>query len=148
MAELETLLARLKSDANKRPLLEGDLREKLSSLLAKREEHYAYFADQLRVDDKSSRTSAQQLQVQLGRHHLSAMGEYDVIVGDVGHALSVTDLRNPIIVTDENVAKFHLDRVMQTLGHDSKSVIILAGEEHKNLETVFVFVEFISRKQT
>ncbi|HKI52614.1 MAG TPA: bifunctional shikimate kinase/3-dehydroquinate synthase, partial [Anaerolineales bacterium] len=135
MAELETLLGRLKTDANKRPLLEGDLREKLSSLLAKREEHYASFADQLRVDDKSAEQVAHQLQVQLGRYHLSAMGEYDVIVGDVGHALSVTDLRNPIIVTDENVAKFHLNGIKQVLPN-AKTVIVPAGEEHKNLETV------------
>jgi 3-dehydroquinate synthase len=111
------------------------LREKLSSLLAKREEHYASFANQLRVDDKSIEQVAQQLQIQLGRHHLSAMGEYDVIVGDVSNLMNFP-MQNPIVVTDENVAKFHLDRITQTLGGDAKSVIIPAGEEHKNLETV------------
>jgi 3-dehydroquinate synthase len=135
MAELDILLSRLKADANKRPLLAGDLREKLSSLLAKREEHYASFANQLRVDDKSIEQVAQQLQIQLGRHHLSAMGEYDVIVGDVSNLMNFP-MQNPIVVTDENVAKFHLDRITQTLGGDAKSVIIPAGEEHKNLETV------------
>jgi 3-dehydroquinate synthase len=135
VAELDTLLLRLEADANKRPLLAGDLREKLSSLLAKREEHYASFANQLRVDDKSIEQVAQQLQIQLGRHHLSAMGEYDVIVGDVSNLMNFP-MQNPIVVTDENVAKFHLDRITQTLGGDAKSVIIPAGEEHKNLETV------------
>lgn len=135
MAELDILLSRLKADANKRPLLAGDLREKLSSLLAKREEHYSSFANQLRVDDKSIEQVAQQLQIQLGRHHLSAMGEYDVIVGDVSNLMNFP-MQNPIVVTDQNVAKFHLDRIMQTLGGDAKSVIIPAGEENKNLETV------------
>lgn len=135
VAELDTLLLRLEADANKRPLLAGDLREKLSSLLAKREEHYASFANQLRVDDKSIEQVAQQLQIQLGRHHLSAMGEYDVIVGGVSNLMNFP-MQNPIVVTDENVAKFHLDRITQTLGGDAKSVIIPAGEEHKNLETV------------
>jgi len=135
MAELDTLLSRLKADANKRPLLAGDLREKLSSLVARREEHYASFENQLRVDDKSIEQVTQQLQIQLGRHHLSAMGEYDVIVGDVSN-LKNFPMQHPIVVTDENVAKFHLDRIVQTLGSDAKSVIIPAGEEYKNLETV------------
>ncbi len=135
MAELDTLIARLEADSNKRPLLTGDLREKLSSLLAKRGEHYASFANQLRVDDKSIEQITHQLQVQLGRHHLSSMGEYEVVVGQVSN-LTNFPVQNPIIVTDENVAKFHLDKVMQVLGDNTKSVIVPAGEEHKNLETV------------
>jgi 3-dehydroquinate synthase len=74
----------------------------------------------------------------LGRFHLSAMGEYDVIVGQV---TSLTDfpMQNPIFVTDENVAKFHLDKlrsVVRDHGCELKSIIIPAGEDHKNLETV------------
>lgn len=133
MAELDTLLARLEADSNKRPLLTGDLREKLSSMLKKRSEHYASFANQLRADDKSIEQISHQLQIQLGRHHLSAMGEYDVIVGAVAQAGDLRD-SNSIIVTDENVAKFHLEKI-QTI-FNAKSVIIPAGEEHKNLETV------------
>ena len=138
MAELETLLARLEDDTNKRPLLAGDLREKLPSLLAKRSEHYGAFANQLRVDDKSAEQVVHQLQVQLGRHHLSAMGEYDVLVGQVSN-LTNFPMQNPIIVTDENVAKFHLTVIssaLQTAGHKSNTVILPAGEEHKNLELV------------
>ena len=36
MAELEILVQRLSADSEKRPLLAGDLREKLTSLLMKR----------------------------------------------------------------------------------------------------------------
>ena len=140
MAELDTLLARLEADSNKRPLLAGDLREKLSSLLAKRSQHYASFADQLQVDNKSVEQVAHQIQVQIGRHHLSAMGEYDVIVGDIRRTLSVTDLQKNIIVTDENVAKYHLDTVKQMVP-DAKAIIVPAGEAHKKLETVSLLWE-------
>jgi shikimate kinase len=48
IAGLETLLPRLASNPDKRPLLTGDLREKLTSLLASRKEHYDSF--HLRID--------------------------------------------------------------------------------------------------
>ncbi len=134
MAELSTLLERLHNESGKRPLLSGDLKEKLSSLLAKRTEHYNSFPMLIHVDGKTAEQNAHHAQVVLGRHHLSAMGKYDAIVGDVGHAFSVTDFQNPIIVTDENVAKFHLEKMQALL--QAKAVIIPAGEEHKNLETI------------
>ena len=65
------------------------------------------------------------------RHHLSATGDYDVVVG---HAFSVTNLQNPIIVTDENVAKHHLKKIQNLF--NAKAIVVPAGEEHKNLETV------------
>ncbi|MDP1546784.1 MAG: shikimate kinase, partial [Anaerolineales bacterium] len=131
MAELPTLLERMKKESGKRPLLAGDLKAKLTALLEKRSGHYNSFPLKLHVDGKSAEQNAHEAQIKLGRHHLSAMGEYDVVVG---HAFSVTDLQNPIIVTDENVAKFHLEKI-QTL-FNAKSVIVPAGEEHKNLATV------------
>ncbi|HKJ39264.1 MAG TPA: iron-containing alcohol dehydrogenase, partial [Anaerolineales bacterium] len=135
MAELETLFQRLNRSRNKRPLLAGDLREKLTSLLEKRNEHYSSFPLTVHVDGKSAGENARQMQITLGRHHISAMGEYDVIVGDVGHALSVTDLQTSIIVTDENVARFHLEKIKSVLP-DAQTIIVPAGEAHKNLETV------------
>ncbi len=134
-AEAETLLERLSIDPEKRPLLAGDLREKLTSLLKSRKEHYASFPLPLRVDGKSAEQTAHQIQVALGRHHLSAMGEYDVIVGHVSNVTSLS-LQNPIIVTDSNVAKFHLAAVASALraaGHPSNTVVLPAGEENKNL---------------
>src|SRR5829696_2643985 len=84
MAEFDTLLGRLHSDSNKRPLLSGDLPERLASLLAKREEHYNSFP--LRFDaDQMPEELANQIQVALGRYHLSAMGEYDVTVDGVSN---------------------------------------------------------------
>jgi len=129
MAELHTLLKRLNTDSEKRPLLAGDLREKLSSLLATRGEHYNSFALRVKVDGKSIEENAHRAQVALGRHHLSAMGEYDVIVGQID-SLSYS---NSIIVTDENVAKFHAEKISSL---KTRVITIPAGEAYKNLETV------------
>ncbi|MEW6284976.1 MAG: 3-dehydroquinate synthase [Chloroflexota bacterium] len=127
-AEMETLLERLSADPHQRPLLAGDLRGKLTFLLEARKEHYASFPLQLRVDGKSAEQLARQIQVIAGRHHLSAMGEYDVVVGQISNLPTPP---NSILVTDENVAKHHLDKIKGV-----KSILIPAGEEHKNLETV------------
>ena len=135
MAELETLLERLHYEEGNRPLLAGDLPEKLSSLLAKRGEHYNSFPLLIHVDGKTVEQNAHQAQVLLGRHHLSAMGEYDSIVGQVS-SLTNFPMQNPIIVTDENVAKFHLDKIRQAVGQESKFVIVPGGEEYKTLETI------------
>jgi shikimate kinase / 3-dehydroquinate synthase len=142
MAELSTLFERLKKDSNERPLLAGDLRSKLASYLESRAEHYASFPMRVQVDGKSVEQVAQEAQVFSGRHRLSAMGEYDVIVGPLrGRASFWDDLptSNAIIVTDENVAKFHLEKIeaiLRMADCEPKSIIIAAGEEHKNLETV------------
>ncbi len=146
MAELPTLLDRLHNDPEKRPLLTGDLEAKLTSLLEKRGEHYNSFPLLIHVDGKSSGQNANDAQIRLGRHHLSAMGEYDSIVGKVS-SLAAFPMQNPIIVTDENVAKFHLGEVQSVIksaGFEPKSIIIPAGEEHKTLETIsFLWQSFL-----
>lgn len=145
VAELETLFERLCSDTNKRSLLASDLREKLTSLLAKRKEHYDSFP--LRLDaNRVPEKLAWQIQVALGlgRFRLSAMEEYDVIVqtGGVdrlGEMLKSRGLQNPIIVTDHNIAQFHAEHVTVSLrnaGFDAKTITIPAGEANKNLDTI------------
>jgi len=130
MAGLDTLLARLNEDSNRRPLLAGDLKSKLAEYLEVRADHYASFPLKIRVDNKSPEQLSREIQTLLGRHHLSAMGEYDVIVDSV-ERVNNSLYANSIIVTDENVAKHHLNKI-----NIEKSIIIPAGEEHKNLETV------------
>ena len=146
MAELPTLLDRLHNDPEKRPLLSGDLRTKLTSLLAKRAEHYNSFPLLIHVDGKASAQNADDAQISLGRHHLFAMGDYDSIVGSVSQ-LAAFPMQNPIIVTDENVAKLHLGKVesiLQSAGFEPKSVSVPAGEEHKTLETIsFLWKSFL-----
>lgn len=137
-AELETLLERLNTDSGKRPLLAGDLKSKLNELPEARAGHYASFPLRLQVDGNSIEQNLHQAQVMLGRHHLSGMGEYDVIVGQVS-SLEILPMHNPIIVTDNNAAKFHLAAVTSTLqasGYKPDAEILPAGEKHKNLEMV------------
>jgi len=139
----DVLLGRLVSDSNKRPLLGGDLHEKLATLLLKRKEHYDSFP--LRFDaDEAPEDLAWQIQVALGRFHLSAMGEYDAIVqnggtDDLGEMLRQRGLQNPLVVTDHHIAPFHAEPVIASLkkaGFDSKLISIPAGESRKNLETI------------
>jgi shikimate kinase len=127
-ADIDTLSQRLHESPDKRPLLAGDLRSKLASLLETRREHYDSFPLRLDVGDNSAEQNAHRAQVLLGRHHLSSMGGYDVIVGQVADF----SFNNSLILTDENVARWHLDKIQRTLPF----VIIPAGEEHKNLDTI------------
>ena len=138
IAEIPTLYERLQNDSHKRPLLAGDLKSKLTSYLEGRAEHYGSFPLRVYVDGKNIEQIAHEIQVMLGRHHLSSMGEYDVIVGQAS-SLTNIPMQNPVIVTDENVAKFHLEKtksILRDSGYQPKSIIVHAGEEHKNLETV------------
>ena len=144
IARLETLIERLNLDPTKRPLLSGDLDEKLSALLAKRYEHYASFTNQIYVDGKTAEQNALQIQIALGRFHLSAMGEYDAIVwvhgiDQIDELIKSRNLRCPIIVTDENVAKLYAEKLEMSLGNagmDSNLFTIPAGEGYKTLDTV------------
>ncbi len=67
MAELPTLMERLKDDVGKRPLLAGDLHKRLSSLLEQRREHYASFALHIQLDGMTADQCASQIQTALGR---------------------------------------------------------------------------------
>ncbi len=128
-ADLPTLVERLQNDPNERPLLAGDLTAKLIEYLESRREHYGSFPLQLRVDGKTPEQISREIQTTLGRHHLSAMEEYDVIVDSVERVSN--SHYSDLIVTDENVAKHHLEKF-----NGIKSIILPAGEEQKNLETV------------
>ncbi|GAB4541743.1 MAG: bifunctional shikimate kinase/3-dehydroquinate synthase [Anaerolineales bacterium] len=128
-AELATLVGRLAADENTRPLLAGSLPEKLSALMAARRAHYESFPLKLNVETLPPSAAARAAQTLIGRHHLAAMGEYDVMVGQVSDLPCAN-----LIVTDENVAKFHLQKIQAA--QNLPAVILPAGEAHKNLTTV------------
>jgi shikimate kinase len=140
-AEINTLLRRLNSDSNKRPLLAGDLHDKLTELLARRKQHYDSFPVRLDADQPPEKL-AWQIQVALGRFRLRAMGEYDVVIEGVeqlGGLLDQRGVQNPILVTDANVATFHAERIIETLravGFHPASLIVPPGEAYKTLDTV------------
>jgi len=149
-APSKTLLKRLKSDDNQRPLLADDAAKDLSALLAQREEHYASFALQVNTSEKTPEAVARDVQVQLGIFHLRGMATnqlpgYDVRVqpgslDHLGEMLKARDLRGPVaVVTDENVGELYLDRVTESLtnsGFETHGITIPAGEAFKTLETV------------
>ena len=151
MAELETLFRRLNESSRQRPLLAGGLLEKLTSMLEIRKGHYNSFPIRLVVDQGTAEENAKRLQILLGRFHLRAMGEYDVIVENVGHLatlLYARELKNPLIVTDENLA-FHSEKIAASLNNSGSPPNILtipAGEEFKNLNTVsFLWKSFLEQ---
>lgn len=144
-ADLTTLVERLSGDENQRPLLAGELSNKLAILLERRRDHYASFA--LRVN--ASRPPEQiswEIQRLLGRYHLRSMGAgYDVVVQEggidqLGEMLKSRGLSGPVlVVSDMNVAPHYARRVLeslQTAGYAASQLVIPAGEIHKNLETV------------
>ena len=138
IAQLPTLLERLQRDSHKRPLLAGDLKSKLAAYLEKRAEHYASFPWKVHVDGRTPEQIVNQIQVMLGRYHLSAMGEYDVIVDEVS-SLAKLPMHNPIVVTDKHVARQHKESILTILGNAGFSpqvITIPAGEAYKNLETI------------
>lgn len=160
-AELPTLLEHLKNDSGKRPLLSGDLQEKLTLLVESRKEHYSSFPIQMQIDGKTAEQNASWIQTLLGRFHLSAMGVYDVVVQSsgiqqLGQRLKSMGVQNPLVVTDENVAAFYLPSVgasLQAAGYQTNSIVVPAGEEHKNLELVSLlwkdFLEYgLDRRST
>jgi 3-dehydroquinate synthase len=142
MAELPTLLERLQNASETRPLLAGDLKSKLASLLERRKEHYNSFLLKIHVDHKTAEQNAHQVQVVLGRHRLSAMGEYDVLVQSIeqsGNLLYDRGLQNPILVTDEHVAGLYAEHILASLqgaGFTPRIITVPAGEAYKNLDTV------------
>ena len=145
-APVETLLARLRSDTNDRPLLAGDAEARLRELLALREDHYASFPVQLETGRRLAAEVAWEIQILLGLFHVQGMGSpYDVRVEAggldmLGQALSTRGLLPPVgIVTDTNVGKLYLARAKKSLEGNAfpvRKVIIPPGEEYKTIETV------------
>ncbi|MBN1453235.1 MAG: 3-dehydroquinate synthase [Anaerolineales bacterium] len=145
VVDLPTLVERLSQDENERPLLAGELEDRLADLLECRREHYASFP--LGVDaSQAPEQVAWDIQRLMGRYHLRGMGAgYDVIVQEggidqLGDMLKSRALGGPVLViSDMNVAQHYAGRVMKSLqatGYTASQLVILAGEAHKNLETV------------
>jgi 3-dehydroquinate synthase len=145
-APFETLARRLKNDANQRPLLEGELLERLRGLMQERQSHYDSFPISLEVGAASLAEAAWEAQIRLGTFHVSGMGAgYDVRVVEgglarLGEMLAPRRLNAPVaVVSDENVARLYLEAVVESLmkaGYAATGIEIAAGEQHKNLATV------------
>lgn len=145
-APLDTLLERLGATDDQRPLLTGDLRQRLEELLAARARHYASLPLHLETEGLTSVEIAWNAQVLLGAFHVRGMGTgYDVrvaagILDAMGSILLSRGLHGPVVlVSDENVAPLYAQRAVDSLesvGISSHLVVIPAGEQFKTLETV------------
>lgn len=145
-APFEILLGRLQTQASARPLLQGDAVERLRVLLQERAVHYGSFTVQADTAQGTPEELAWHVQVAAGMYCVSGMGSgYAVRVQSgslvhVGHMLHQRDLRGPLaLVTDENVAQYHLaaaEAALKQAGYVVQPVIIPAGEMHKTMTTV------------
>ena len=144
-ADAETLAERLSQDKNKRPLLAGELREKLDALLEERKAHYASFPLRVNAEGEKSKI-LWEIQRTLGYFRAKSMGAgYDILIQEGGidqisEMLKERDLRGPILlVSDSNVSPIYAERVLKSLrsaGYSAQSTTIPAGEANKTLETV------------
>jgi shikimate kinase / 3-dehydroquinate synthase len=153
-APIEKLVGRLQTQVSQRPLLyeepggsssEEILVSKLAELLERRKEHYASFP-QIDISSMTPQEAVWNLQVHLGRFHVSGMGSgYDVYVQpgclvNLGDQLLSAGLRGPVaLVSDDNVAELYAPRAEAALdgsGLAAFPIIIPAGERNKNLDTV------------
>ncbi len=140
------LLERLNQSAAVRPLLEGDLEQKLVALLQQRATHYASFPTQVSTDNLSLAESVWQVQVQLGRFRVSGMGEtYNVQVSagsldEVGEVLSsYLNSTSFVVVADTRVTRLYAARALGSLsaaGLQVNQLAIPSGESHKSIRTM------------
>jgi 3-dehydroquinate synthase len=144
--DLPTLLTRTKSTSGQRPLLAGDVEEKLTALMARRHSHYEFFSLRVANETKPPKSVAWEIQQKLGRFHLLGMGAgYDVLVKSggldgLGEMLKERGLGGPVaLVSDSNVAPLYGEQVLKSAreaGYDANLITIPAGEHNKNFETV------------
>lgn len=84
---------------------------------------------------------------------VEAKKEYDVVVGtgllaDCGESIkAVTGVCRAAVITDSNVSKLYLDKVIKSLGlagFETDSFVFRAGESSKNIETLSEILEFLA----
>lgn len=145
-ADLQTLLERVREAGGQRPLLLGDMEERLRRLIDAREDHYRSFA--LRLD--TSRQPVEDLtwraQQIIGAFKVRGMNlSYDVRIetgglNRLGVYMKDCYLNGPIaLVTDKNVGAIYLDQAIAALervGYTVQGYCFEPGENHKTLRTV------------
>jgi shikimate kinase / 3-dehydroquinate synthase len=145
-ASVPILLDRLRTEASRRPLLEGNLDEKLTALLERRKSHYESFNMRVTTIGNTPDKAAWEIQQRLGRFHVRGMGAgYDVMVQAdglerLGERLAELGINGKaVLVADSNVMPLYGERVSESMRRAGLSVerlTIPAGEQFKTLETV------------
>ncbi len=153
-ADLPILAERLGCDDEKRPLIAGDMKQKLARLLKEREAHYKSFDIRIANSAESPEGMAHKIQSKLGWFHVATGGDqYDIIIDHgslerAGEMIKERGIKGPlVIVTDSNVGPLYSEKLQAALDIAqvrSEVVAIPAGEKHKTLETVVrLWDEFI-----
>ena len=147
MGELDVLWDHIENEPGKRPLLAGDGRLQLETLLNNRAEHYRQFPV-IKIDGLNPNQITDAVQITAGRFFVSGMSNgYPVIVrngsrNQIGEYFQALGLQGPVaVVTDEQVGRLYLDAIkdyLENAGFSARSIVIPAGEQHKNIETVQV----------
>jgi len=142
---VDTLVARLSADYS-RPLLAGDIRERLTGLLERRKEHYGSFKTRFDTETLEPSQIAWGIQVALGRFHIGGMGAaYDAIVEPggldrLGALMRERGLEGPAaIVTESNVGPLYAGRAgasLRAAGYETSTFTFEAGESSKTLENI------------
>jgi len=155
IGEPETLYSRLENDKNVRPLLASNLRSNLARIIGSRQIHYDSFEFKCIVDHKTIEEIVSDIQVLIGKYHLSGMNQsYDIyinpgVLSSIGSILKAKHFEDTIfVVTDKNVAEFYLDEVTDSLiesGFKTHSYILPAGEIYKSIESVMNLWEEFAR---
>lgn len=154
-ASVDTLIERLRVDGVDRPLLKGDLEQRIHHLLEDRAEHYKSFHHQLNTDLISPSQAVQEAEITLGAFRVRGMGSgYDVraragLLKWIGKFIHRMDVQGPIVlVTDATVGKTYAARVIANLQKHDLEVDELRfppGEKQKSLETASKVWEFFTQ---
>lgn len=145
-ASIDTLVSRLTADTHVRPLVKDDPRQRLTDLLARRQEHYASFGKAVVTDEQTPEEIVREVQVRTGHFQVQGMGkDYDVLVQSgslkhLGKALLERGIHGPAaLVCDQNVDALYSARALESLkaaGIETTKIVIPAGEEHKTIQTI------------
>ena len=154
-APVDSLIERLRVDGDDRPLLKGDLEERIHHLIEDRTEHYKSFHHQLNTDLISPSEAAQEAEVLLGAFRVRGMGSgYDVraragLLKLIGNFIHRMDVHGPItLVTDETVGETYAAVVIAHLQKNdlkAEEFRFPPGERQKSLETASEIWEFFTQ---
>lgn len=158
-APIDVMVERLETDPNQRPLLTGDLREKLANLMASRADHYASFPYHVDTGIADAEKAAWEVQIHLGTFHVKGSDTggagsacaYDVSIQPgllevTGFEMAARGWTGPVaLVTDDNVGPLYAEQVMNSLrksGFPTQMLQIPAGEDFKTIHTINLLWEF------
>ena len=143
----EVLAERMSYSPGTRPLVNSDRPQTVFALLDKRAEHYASFANRIKVGRRETVSKvADRIQERLGRFAVKGLsGEYRVDIGNglldrVGFAAAALGrVCRAVLVGDENSMPLYgakVEKSLSTVGIKVTPVTIPPGEQHKTIATV------------